>query len=125
MSWESTVPYYRVINELVRERRGGLHSARIALHSFDFAEVAALQKAEDWDALTRMMSDAAKALKAAGAEGFAICTNTHAQVCGRDRSASRYSLIAYCRCGRRSHPRNGGAHSGAAGNEVHHGRGLL
>jgi aspartate racemase len=76
MSWESTVPYYRIINETVRERLGGLHSARIVLHSFDFAEVAALQKAGDWDASTHLMGQAGAALREAGAECLAICTNT-------------------------------------------------
>lgn len=76
MSWESTQPYYRLINEAVRARLGGLHSARIALYSFDFAEVAALQAAGDWAWGARLLGGAARALKEAGAESVAICTNT-------------------------------------------------
>lgn len=76
MSWESTQPYYRVINETVRDRLGGLHSARIALYSFDFAEVAALQAAGEWEACARLLGNAARGLAAAGAECVAICTNT-------------------------------------------------
>ncbi|MDP5239174.1 aspartate/glutamate racemase family protein [Uliginosibacterium sp. 31-16] len=76
LSWESTVPYYRIINEAVRAQLGGLHSARIVLYSFDFDEVAALQKAGEWDASTRLLGQTGAALKAAGADCIAICTNT-------------------------------------------------
>jgi aspartate racemase len=76
MSWESTVPYYRRINECVRERLGGLHSARLVLYSVDFAEVEALQHRGEWDAAGRLLGDAAQALQRAGADGLVICTNT-------------------------------------------------
>lgn len=76
MSWESTLPYYRLINERVRERLGGLHSAKLLLYSVDFAEVEAMQRAGDWDAADALMVDAAHRLRTAGAEAIAICTNT-------------------------------------------------
>lgn len=76
MSWESTASYYRVINEAVRDRMGGLHSARLVLHSVDFAEVAALQRADDWAGATRLLGDAGRGLAAAGAGVLVICTNT-------------------------------------------------
>ena len=76
MSWESTASYYRVINEAVRARLGGLHSARLVLHSVDFAEVAALQRAEDWAGAARLLGDAGRGLAAAGAGLLVICTNT-------------------------------------------------
>ncbi len=76
MSAESTVPYYRLINRAVAERLGGLHSARLLLYSVDFAPIAALQADGDWPALDAAMVDAANALKAGGAEGLVICTNT-------------------------------------------------
>ena len=76
MSWESTASYYRVINEAVRDRMGGLHSARLVLHSVDFAEVAALQRADDWAGATQMLGDAGRGLAAAGAGVLVICTNT-------------------------------------------------
>lgn len=76
MSWESTASYYRVINEAVRDRMGGLHSARLVLHSVDFAEVAALQRADDWAGATQMLGDAGRGLAAAGAGALVICTNT-------------------------------------------------
>lgn len=76
MSWESTVPYYRRINELVNERLGGLHSARIVLLSVDFAEVAAMQNAGEWDEAGRLLAGAARALEAAGADFVVLATNT-------------------------------------------------
>ena len=76
MSWESTLPYYRIVNERVRERLGGLHSARLVLYSVDFAEIERLQHAGDWTAAGRVLADAAYALQRAGAEALVICTNT-------------------------------------------------
>jgi aspartate racemase len=76
MSWESTIPYYRQINERIKERLGGLHSAKVALYSVDFHEIERLQHAGDWDAAGRVLADAARALKAAGADFLVLCTNT-------------------------------------------------
>ncbi|MFM9890968.1 MAG: aspartate/glutamate racemase family protein [Rickettsiales bacterium] len=76
MSWESTALYYRLINEQVRDRLGGLHSAKLLLWSFDFDEIAALQSAGDWEGATERMMDAALRLKNAGADALVICTNT-------------------------------------------------
>ncbi|WP_119716869.1 aspartate/glutamate racemase family protein [Cognatilysobacter tabacisoli] len=76
MSWESTIPYYRVINETVKQALGGLHSAKLLLASIDFAELEALQRAGDWDAAGRLMADAAGALRAGGADAVVICANT-------------------------------------------------
>ena len=76
MSWESSAHYYRLINEQVRDTLGGLHSGRILLWSFDFAEIEALQHAGDWDSATQRMIDAAQRLQGAGATAIVICTNT-------------------------------------------------
>lgn len=76
MSWESTAIYYRLINEEVRRRVGGLHSAKLLLWSFDFAEIAERQHADDWAGATDMMVEAARTLEQAGAEALVICTNT-------------------------------------------------
>ncbi|WP_257388088.1 aspartate/glutamate racemase family protein [Tahibacter caeni] len=76
MSWESTIPYYRHINERVRERLGGLHSARLVLYSVDFAEIEQLQMQGDWGEAGRRLAAAAAALRSAGAEAIVICTNT-------------------------------------------------
>ena len=76
MSWESTVPYYRIINQRVRETLGGLHSAKLLLHSVDFAEIEALQRAGDWDRAGTQLADAARGLRLAGADAIVVCTNT-------------------------------------------------
>nr|WP_260115667.1 aspartate/glutamate racemase family protein [Pseudoduganella umbonata] len=76
MSWQSTVPYYRLINETVQQRAGGLHSAKIVLYSVDFHEIATLQHAGDWVAAGAALAHAATALERAGADFLVLCTNT-------------------------------------------------
>lgn len=76
MSWESTIPYYRQINETIKERLGGLHSAKIVLYSVDFHEIERLQHAGNWDAAGAILADAARSLEAAGAAFLVLCTNT-------------------------------------------------
>ena len=76
MSWESTVPYYRQINEAVKARLGGLHSARIILYSVDFAEVEHLQATGQWPVAAALLADIAKKLEHAGADALVLCTNT-------------------------------------------------
>ena len=76
MSWESSAEYYRIINQAVRERLGGVHSARSLMWSVDFGEIEALQHHGDWDRLTEVMIDAARRLERGGADFLVICTNT-------------------------------------------------
>ncbi len=76
MSWESTIPYYRLINEGVKQRLGGLHSASLLLHSVDFHEIEACQSSGDWDKAGEMLASAALGLQQAGAEAILLCTNT-------------------------------------------------
>ncbi len=76
MSWESSLEYYRIINETVKERLGGLHSAQSLMFSFDFAEIEALQMAGQWDAATQRMIEAGQQLERGGADFIVICTNT-------------------------------------------------
>ena len=76
MSWESTIVYYKLLNEQARERLGGLHSAELVLWSFDFHEIEALQAAGDWAAATARMVDAGRRVEGAGADCLVICTNT-------------------------------------------------
>jgi aspartate racemase len=76
MSAESTTVYYQTLNRLVRERLGGLHSARIAMWSLDFAPLAELQARDDWAATGAILADAARRLEGAGAEAILICANT-------------------------------------------------
>jgi aspartate racemase len=76
MSWESTVPYYRIVNRTVAERLGGLHSARLLLYSVDFHDIERLQHEGRWDETARILADAARRLEGAGAELLVLCTNT-------------------------------------------------
>ena len=76
MSWESTIPYYRLINEGVKQRLGGLHSASLLLHSVDFHEIEACQSSGEWDKAGEILAEAALGLERAGAEGILLCTNT-------------------------------------------------
>ena len=76
MSWESTVTYYQVINEAVKERLGGLHSARCVLYSVDFQEIEECQAAGEWERSGEILGEAAKSLQKAGADFIVICTNT-------------------------------------------------
>ncbi|HDS1150977.1 TPA: aspartate/glutamate racemase [Pluralibacter gergoviae] len=76
MSWESTIPYYRLINEGVKQRLGGLHSAKILLHSVDFHEIEACQASGEWDKAGEILAQAAADLERIGAEGIVLCTNT-------------------------------------------------
>ena len=76
MSWESSAEYYRIINQEVRRRLGGVHSARSLMWSMDFGTIEQLQHAGDWPALTAEMAAAARRLEAGGADFIVICTNT-------------------------------------------------
>lgn len=82
MSWESSAEYYRLVNEAVRDRLGGLHSADCVLRSVDFAEIEALQAAGRWDDAGALLAREADALAAAGAELLVLCTNTMHKVAG-------------------------------------------
>ena len=93
MSWESTIPYYRQINEWVKKSLGGLHSARIILYSVDFAEVEQLQHRGDWEGAGQLLAHAARAVEAAGAEAVVVCTNTMHKVAPAIESAVGIPLI--------------------------------
>ncbi|HAF55538.1 MAG TPA: aspartate racemase [Thauera sp.] len=93
MSWESTVPYYRQINEAVKARLGGLHSAKIVLYSVDFAEIERLQHQGDWAAAGALLADAARALERAGADFIVLCTNTMHKVAPAIEAAVKIPLL--------------------------------
>ena len=76
MSWESTIPYYRIINEEVKNRLGGLHSAKIVLYSVEFDEIEKCQSNGEWEKSGDILGNAAKAVESAGADFLLICTNT-------------------------------------------------
>ena len=93
MSWESTIPYYRQINETIRERMGGLHSAKIVLYSVDFHEIEQLQHAGDWDAAGTILAEAARSLEVAGADFLVLCTNTMHKVAARIQASVAIPLL--------------------------------
>lgn len=76
MSWESTTSYYRIINQRIRERLGGLHSAELVLFSVDFEPIEAMQRGDDWETAGVTLADAAADLEKAGARLLVLCTNT-------------------------------------------------
>jgi len=93
MSWESTQSYYRVINELVKSRLGGLHSAKIVLVSVDFAEIEALQVAGDWQQAGEMLARAAQSVERAGADFVLLCTNTMHKIAPAIEAAIKIPLL--------------------------------
>lgn len=76
MSWESTVTYYKIVNEVIKEKMGGLHSAKVLLYSVDFQEIEACQANGEWDKSADILTEAAMNLERAGADFIVICTNT-------------------------------------------------
>ncbi|MBN2085108.1 MAG: aspartate/glutamate racemase family protein [Anaerolineales bacterium] len=93
MSWESSLEYYRIINESIKEKLGGLHSAKLILYSVDFAEIEALQQAGDWGAAARHMVAAGQSLEKAGADFIVLCTNTMHLLAGDIRSQIRIPFL--------------------------------
>lgn len=93
MSWESTVPYYREINQAVKEQLGGLHSAKIILYSLDFAEVENLQASGQWQAAGALLAEIAEKLEHAGADALVLCTNTMHKVADAITSAVNIPLL--------------------------------
>jgi len=93
MSWKSSAEYYRLINEGVRTRLGGLHSARCLMWSFDFADIETLQRTDRWDEAASLMVDAAKRLERAGADFLIIATNTMHIAAPQVQAATRLQLL--------------------------------
>ncbi|MDB4895428.1 MAG: aspartate/glutamate racemase family protein [Firmicutes bacterium] len=93
MSWESSAEYYRIINQTVKERLGGLHSAQVVMYSVDFADIAELQHAGRWADAARLLVDAAKRLEAGGADLVLLCTNTMHKVAEQLASAISIPLV--------------------------------
>jgi len=93
MSWESSLHYYRLVNERVKARRGGLHSARCIMYSLDFAEIEALQHEGRWDETGVILADAGRRLEQAGAEVLVLCTNTMHKVAGAIEEAVEVPLL--------------------------------
>jgi len=93
MSWESTLVYYRLINEAVREKLGGFHSARILMYSLDFHEIETLQRLDQWEEAAAVLEDAAGRLARGGADLILICTNTMHKVADQVRAAAKIPLL--------------------------------
>lgn len=93
MSWESTVTYYRVINEEIKKRLGGFHSGKILLYSVDFDEIEKCQMSGEWEKAGEILADAAKRLEKAGADFIVICTNTMHKVSGQVQAAVKIPVL--------------------------------
>jgi aspartate racemase len=93
MSWESSLEYYRLINETTKARLGGLHSARSIMYSVDFGEIEALQRQGRWPEAGRMLGAVAKSLENAGADFILLCTNTMHKVANEIEAAIRIPLL--------------------------------
>jgi len=93
MSWESTATYYNLINQAVKERLGGLHSAECVLYSVDFAEVADLQRQGKWTKAAQLLAAAAQNVEKAGADLVLICTNTMHKVADEIQAGIRVPLL--------------------------------
>ena len=93
MSWESTVTYYKIINETVKEKLGGLHSAKCILYSVDFQEIEECQANGNWEKSGEILGEAANNLEKAGADFIVICTNTMHKVVTRLKKKSPFQ---YC-----------------------------
>ena len=125
MSWESTIPYYRLINEGVKQRLGGLHSASLLLHSVDFHEIEACQSSGEWDKAGQMLADAALGLERAGAQGILLCTNTMHKVASHIEDRCSAAVLTYRGCHRACHTCRRHDARGAAGDALHHRAGFL
>ena len=93
MSWESTQSYYRLINEGIKDKLGGLHSADLLIHSVDFASIGELQAKGAWDEMSMIMASSGKRLQAAGAQGLLIATNTMHKVADDVQAATNLPII--------------------------------
>lgn len=93
MSWESSAEYYRLANVLVRERLGGLHSAKVLLHSVDFAEIERMQVEGRWDDAGKALAQAAAQVQAGGADFLLLCTNTMHKVFDQVQAAVDIPMI--------------------------------
>jgi len=93
MSWESTTLYYKIVNQVVNERLGGLHSAKVVLYSVDFAEIEALQHSGNWEVAGEILANAARTVEKAGADFLVLCTNTMHKVAEIIESAVHIPLL--------------------------------
>ncbi|MFY0889321.1 aspartate/glutamate racemase family protein [Clostridioides difficile] len=93
MSWESTITYYQVINTVIKERLGGLHSSKCILYSVDFQEIEECQSSGNWEKSAKILADAAIKLQEAGADFIVICTNTMHKVSDKIQESIHIPLL--------------------------------
>jgi aspartate racemase len=93
MSWESSIEYYRIVNQAVREKLGGLHSAKSIMVSVEFAEIEMLQHQNSWDELAKIMIEAARDLERGGADFVIICTNTMHKLYDKVQQAIKIPML--------------------------------
>ena len=93
MSWESTVTYYQIINEVIKDKLGGLHSAKCILYSVDFEEIEECQKNGDWDRSAEILGKVALSLEKAGADFIVICTNTMHKVVSEIKKYTKLPIL--------------------------------
>src|SRR5215467_1625108 len=93
MSWESSIVYERILNEEVRRRLGGLHSADLLIRSYDFAEIERLQSAGQWEQAGQLLAADARRLESAGAEILVLCTNTMHEIADAITSAVKIPFV--------------------------------
>jgi aspartate racemase len=98
LSWESTTVYYHYINRYIQQQLGGIHSAKCLIYSFNFEEIAKLQREGEWELATNKMIEAAKVLENGGADLIAICTNTMHLMAGEVQDAVNVPLIHIVDC---------------------------
>ncbi len=93
MSWESSIEYYRIINETTKAKLGGLHSAKSVMYSVDFAEVEVLQHQGRWQEATDLMIEAARSIERAGADFVVLCTNTMHKLAGEIQASIQIPFL--------------------------------
>ncbi len=93
MSWESSLEYYRLVNEMVKNRLGGLHSAKCIMLSVDFAEIEEYQRKDQWEQAAQVLANAGKSLEAGGADCLVLCTNTMYKVVSAIQNATHIPLL--------------------------------
>ena len=125
MSWESTVPYYRMINEAIKERLGGLHSAKLILYSVDFHDIERLQHSGDWAAAGRLLAATAQTVEKAGADFLVLCTNTMHKVAPAIEAAVRIPLLHIADATAAGDQGRGLLDGGLARHAIHDGAGVL
>ncbi len=125
MSWESTVTYYRQINETIKDRLGGLHSAKIVLYSVDFHDIERMQQIGDWEAAGAMLAEAASSLEKAGSKILVLCTNTMHKVAPSIEAAVTIPLLHIADPTAAEIKQAGYKTVGLLGYEVHDGTSLL